>query len=315
MSHDSNDSLETSSVLGKAPDLPPPPGPMPVGPGLSPLCVPGYTIERKLGQGGMGVVYLARRERDGAAVALKTITPATAGTEGAVARFLLEADVLRQLDHPKIVRFLEMGQADGQLYFVMEYVPGLDAWGLLKRQGGPLTISQAVGLACQALKGLAYAHELGFVHRNIKPHNLLISKVGGRLAVKVVDFGLARIYQDSPLSGLTLTNQVLGTPAFMPPEQITHFRESKPPVDQYALGATLYTLLTGEKIHDFPPRPELQLLMILQEDPVPIRSRRADIPEELAALIHRSLARDPAKRFPDVEAMRAALLTFGRPHE
>src|SRR5262249_54879719 len=131
--------------------------------------------------------------------------------------------------------------------------------------------------------------------------------------VKLADFGLARVYQSSPLSGLTLAGQYGGTAAFMAPEQITHFRDAKPPVDQYALGATLYYLLTGRRVYDFPQGVEQQLLMILQPAPVPTRPRRGDIPGGLADLIHRALARDPAARFADADAMRKALLRCSNP--
>ena len=128
----------------------------------------------------MGVVYLAHREGDGTPVALKTIMPAVAHSAGTVGRFLREASVLRQLDHPNIVKFREIGQAGDRLYFAMDYVPGTDADGLVKGHRGPLPIARAVGLACQVLDGLAYAHARGFVHRDIKPKNILVD--GGRRA-------------------------------------------------------------------------------------------------------------------------------------
>jgi eukaryotic-like serine/threonine-protein kinase len=282
--------------------------------GEVPIAVPGYAIERMLGEGGMGVVYLARREATGEPVALKTITPRALRTDEMVARFLREASILRKLHHRNIVRFQEMGYTDGRLYFVMDYVPGLDAAEFVKCRG-PRPVGEAVAIACQALDALAYAHARGIVHRDITPRNLLIQHADrhdGIGVVKLADFGLARLYFSSTMSGLTLLGQEgLGTLGFMAPEQITEFRQSRPPADQYAVAACLYFLLTGQKPYDFPAALQSQLVMILQEEPIPILRRRADLPEPLAAAIHRGLARDPAARFPDVRAFRKALRVFG----
>ncbi len=285
--------------------------------GLCPVCraqvrqqqqpIPGYRIVRKLGQGGMGIVFLAVRTADGAVVALKTITPAADLEPTAVERFLREANILRELDHPNIVAFRELGEADGSLYFAMDFVAGSNAADLLAEQG-PLPIPRAVSLICQLLEALDYAHGRGFVHRDIKPANLLVTQVDGREQARLVDFGLARIYQDSKLSGLTLEGQVAGTAPFMAPEQILSFRESKPPVDQYAAGATLYNLLTGKYIHNYPRSFQERLLLILHEKVVPIQSRRPDVPAGLANVIHRALAREPGDRYANVAALRQALL-------
>ena len=275
-------------------------------------AIPGFRVERELGQGGMGAVYLAYDESTDEPVALKTIIPAVVGTPGVIARFLREASILRQLDHPNIIRFRSIGQsqADGRLYFAMDYAPGTDAAKLV-RKSGPLAIPQAVRISCQALEALAYAHARGFVHRDIKPHNILLTKAEGRVHVKVADFGLARLYHSSPMSGLTVMGATGGSIHYMPPEQILDFRQSKPAADQYSLAATLYYLLTGHKIHDYPEGNRQALMMILHEDPIPIRARRVEIPEALAAVVHRALAREPSTRFPDVSALREALGPFG----
>ena len=173
----------------------------------------------------------------------------------------------------------------------MEYVPGTDAAGLALALGGPLPIPRAVDLACQTLNALAYAHARKFVHRDIKPHNLLVTQVDGRDLVKVTDFGLARIYHASMLSGLSFAGQFSGSLGYLPPEQITNYRDSGPSADLYAVGATLYYLLTGRSIYDFPMTFEKRLLMILEQNPVPITSRRTDIPPGLGAVVHRALAR------------------------
>jgi serine/threonine-protein kinase len=139
---------------------------------------------------------------------------------------------------------------------------------------------------------------------------LLVRNEGGRESVYLADFGLARVYQSSPLSGMTLKGDIGGTVAFMAPEQITNFRDSQPAVDQYSAAASLYQLLTGKLIFDLPKEPRKRLLMVLQNDPIPIQSRRADLPAALGAIIHRALSREPADRFPDVREMRRALLPF-----
>jgi serine/threonine-protein kinase len=259
----------------------------------------------------MGLVYLAVGRADGRPVALKTVIPASSGTDAQVKRFLREAEVLRALDHPNIVAFRDMGESDGMLYFAMDYVRGQDAYKVMKKQGA-FPPGRAATLGVQLLDALAYAHARGFVHRDIKPSNLMLYEQGGRERVLVADFGLAKVYQASQLSGLTMTGDVGGTIPFMAPEQITEYREAKPPVDQYSSAASLYNLMTGAYPFDFPASFQNQLLTILNEDPVPMRQRRPEIPEGLAAVIHRGLKREPAERFPDAAAFRDALRPFAR---
>jgi serine/threonine-protein kinase len=269
----------------------------------------GYRIVRPLGAGGMGTVYLVESTANGATMAFKMITPAAVATKRQLERFLREATILRELQHPHIVRFRDMGEHNGQPYFAMDYIAGTDAARLVK-QHGPLPIPRAVHLVCQMLEALQYAHAKGFVHRDIKPANLLVTEEEGHEVAKLADFGLARVYQASQISGLTLTGTVGGTLHFVAPEQITAFREAKPPVDQHAAAATLYYLLTARFVYDYPSDAQAQILLILQDNPVPIRSRRRDIPKGLSNIIHRSLARDPKDRFVDVTSMRQALLPF-----
>jgi serine/threonine-protein kinase len=268
--------------------------------------IAGYEVIEKLGQGGMGVVWLARQESDGSLVAIKTIRPSVAPGQAAVQRFLREAAILQRLRHPHIVAFRADGETGGLLYFVMDHVPGQDARRLVQEQG-PLPVGRAVRLVCQILEGLAYAHGLGFVHRDVKPANLLVTE-GEPETAKLADFGLARAYQDSPLSGLTLTGSVAGTPAFMPPEQVRDFRSVRPAADQYSAAATLYFLLTGQPPYDGTSDPTTLLRLVLTSDPVPLRDRRPDLPEALAAVVRRALARKPEERFPDVETLRRELL-------
>jgi serine/threonine-protein kinase len=194
----------------------------------------------------------------------------------------------------------------------MELVAGPDA-GKVLAERGPLEVGTAVRIVCQMLAGLAHAHAEGFVHRDIKPSNVLIGRGGRRRVAKLADFGLARAYEASRLSGLTMQGELGGTPAYMAPEQITHYREVKPAADQYSAAATLYKLLTDRYPHDLPVGVGLppQLIHISTVDPVPIRSRRPELPEALATVVHAALRREPGERFADVTAFRQALLPFG----
>src|SRR5262249_27831717 len=157
-----------------------------------------------------------------------------------------------------------MGESNGRIYFAMDYIPGLDTAQLLGAHARPLPIRRAVELICQMLEALEYAHTRKFVHRDIEPQNLLVKQIEGQDFALLTDFGLARVYEASRMSGLTMTGEVAGTPAYMAPEQITHFREAVPATDLYAAGATLYTLLTGSAIFDLPRPMNLALLKILQ---------------------------------------------------
>jgi serine/threonine-protein kinase len=273
--------------------------------------IPGYRIDRELGRGGMGIVYLATRESDGMEVALKTVVPGGAASRKTLDRFLREASILKQLSHPNIVAFREIGVAGGLLYFTMDYVPGTDAERLL-RQHGRWSVRSAIRVIIEALKALDYAHGQGFVHRDIKPSNILLRRGESGYAVKLADFGLARVYQASQLSGLSQEGDFCGTPKFMPPEQLTDFRNVTPATDQFATAATLYNLLTAEYIHDFDNDGRPAIVLVLEGEPIPIRERRPELPEGLAAVIHRALDRDPARRFAGCGHLATALEEYAR---
>ena len=270
--------------------------------------IPGYQIIEQVGQGGMGWVYRAIRDSDQQLVAIKTIQPAVPGTKEDYDRFLREIRILRNLNHPTIVRYLKEVEVDGLLYLVMEFVDGMDARKLVQSRG-PMSIEQAVRITQQFLSGLMYAHENGYVHRDVKPANLLVHQDGKEWRVKLADFGLARTYLTSQLSGCTPLGQIGGTIAFMPPEQLTQFREALPASDQYSAAATLYWLLTGHHAYDFPRPVYLQLAALMNNEPIPIQNRRPDIPDKLATVIHRAMSRDPENRYPKVADFATELAT------
>jgi serine/threonine-protein kinase len=272
--------------------------------------ISGYQIEQVLGKGGMGIVYRARQLSSGETVAVKTILPHARVGEVALLKFVREADTLRRLDHPGIVKFRDSGIAAGTVWFAMEFVPGDDAQKI-GNATKPMPVGRAVRWVVQMLEALAHAHSKGFVHRDVKPSNLLVaSGPGGGEIVKLADFGLARAYEASPLSGLTLTGSSGGTPAFMPPEQVLDMRSVKPAADQYAAAATLYRLLSGQHVYPTATTVEELFAKILQTDPVSLSTLRPDVPQALTATIHRALSRDVGARFADCMAFAAAMKPF-----
>jgi serine/threonine-protein kinase len=311
--------LEAARDTRKTQSAPPPPPPL-EGPLLD---IPGYTIERKLGQGGMGVVYLGRQQSTGERVAVKIVVPESAAYDRAMNFFLREARVLSQLKHPNIVRFREMGMHLGQAFFVMEYVETVEWKGAVAKCTAAERIRIACDLVCQILGGLQYAHELGIVHRDLKPANLLLHKdkmPAGRadartldaretLCAKLADFGLAKNYENAGLSGMTHEGQRLGTIPFMAPEQVVSARDARPSVDIYSAGATLYNLVSGAYPYNFPRGGE-PLLIVLEEPVVPLQQRCAEVPARLAEVVSRALAKKPKDRYPTADALRMALLPY-----
>ena len=275
-----------------------------VGPPIS-----GYKLEQEIGRGAMGVVYRAVRDSDGQAVAVKAIAPPEGTARKDVERFLREVRIMAALEHRNIVRHLDSGEAAGHLYLVMELVTGPDLRDRVKERG-PMEVKTAVRLTLLALDGLAHAHAKGYVHRDVKPANLLLDGPKARRVVKVADFGLARAYGECHISGLTMQGEVGGTPAFMAPEQVTHYRDVKPPADQYSAAATLYYLLTGQFVLNLEPTTAAQMIQIATEPRVPIRVRRADVPDGLEAVLCKALSLEAKDRYADVTALREALRPF-----
>jgi pSer/pThr/pTyr-binding forkhead associated (FHA) protein len=275
-----------------------------------PQPVPHYHTLREIGRGAMGVVYQARHNQTGQMVALKLIMPETATTRTAIDRFYREMSVISQLRHPNVVEWYEQGMTRGQFWFAMEYVAGSNLEALAKEHPGRYPTDQACRLTCQILKGLEQAHRMGFVHRDIKPENILIAHNSDGLIAKISDFGLAKSFRGVGLSGLTFSGEMRGTVPFMPPEQMLDFKTVTPLADLYATAATLYYLLSCKYIYDEPTGGGDLIRMLLEEHPIPIRKRRADVPAPLAAVMEKCLARDPKQRFPDANSMRRALKPF-----
>jgi Fe2+ transport system protein FeoA len=262
-----------------------------------------YVIERLLGRGGMGAVYLGRRQGDGDPVAVKVMLPRVVVDEAAQEIFIREIEVTRALRHPNIVALLDFGKQEGRFYFAVEYCAGGSAEDMRRTRGGRLPLASVAPLAVQALAGLAAAHEMGFVHRDLKPENILLSGDG---TAKLADFGLAKSFEQAGLSGMTATGAVAGTYLFMAREQLTSFRQARPASDVWSMAATLYYLLTGRYARDFGSHPD-PLAVILRGAVVPIRRRDASIPQGLAAVIDRALSDDPEGRYPTAREFDSAL--------
>lgn len=268
--------------------------------------IAGYEIGAELGRGGMGAVYQAVRKADGQTVAVKVMLAKIAVNERMRERFLREIEVTKQLDHPHLVKLLDSGSAGTAFFFVLDYCNGGSLEALAKRNGGRLALKVAGPLMLQCLDGLHHAHSAGFVHRDLKPPNILLHQSGQRWRAKITDFGLAKGFEGAGLSGMTATGSFSGTFHYMPREQLTNFKFLQPVSDLWSLGATFYKLVSGHLPLNFTADRD-PMEVVLHDDAVPLRRRDPAIPEPVAKVIDRSLATDPAQRYPSAAEMKDAL--------
>jgi len=268
-----------------------------------------YEIIRKLGAGGMGVVYLAKNKLMDRLEVLKVISSSLVQREGVVERFLREIRAAAALSHDNIVKAYSAMQLGDLLVFAMEYVQGEDLAKIVKKQG-PLPIVNACHYARQVALGLEHAFERDMVHRDIKPHNLIVARAGKKRTVKILDFGLAKATSEKKLDReLTGEGKMLGTPAYMAPEQGLDASTADTRADIYSLGCTLYYLLTGSA--PFKAASLAGLLLAHQTDEAKSLSLvRPEVPTELAALVARMMAKDPGKRFQQPVEVAQALMPF-----
>ena len=261
-----------------------------------------YELDREIGRGGMGIVYLARDKRLKRPVAIKLLPPELAFRSEIRSRFLKEAETAAQLSHPCIVPIYSVDEKDGLVFFVMAYVEGDN---LAKRihDRGAMDPKEVRRIVHDVADALAYAHAHGVVHRDIKPDNILLDGPGGR--PMVTDFGIARAISDGD-NRLTATGIAIGTPAFMSPEQSAGDRDLDGRSDLYSLGVVAYQMLCGDLPFNASNTPAL-LVKHLSERPVPIEQRRADIPSDLARAVMLCLEKRPDDRFPSAAALVTAL--------
>lgn len=248
-----------------------------------------YELLEEIARGGMGVVFKARQINLNRIVALKMILAGQFAGDEDVQRFYTEAEAAAQLDHPGIVPIFEIGEHQGQHYFSMGYVEGESL--AHKVSEGPLPPHEAAELVKKICDAMAYAHECGVIHRDLKPANVLMDRNG---QPKVTDFGLAKKMEAD--SNLTGTGQILGTPAYMPPEQASGKTDVGPLADIYSIGAILYCLLTGR-----PPfqaaNPMDTLLQVLDKEPLPPRQLNPSIPLDLQTICLKCLSKEATGRY------------------
>jgi eukaryotic-like serine/threonine-protein kinase len=274
----------------------------------APQPIPGYDMVRVLGRGGMGCVMLGRNQQTGAAVAIKTLLPEFAVTDKAMRRFMREIDVAAALKHSNIVEFIDRGMHNGVVYLVTEFVDGADAAQLADARGGRLPPQETIAIISQVLDALAYAHQQGYIHRDIKDQNILVSGTWPNASAKLTDFGLAKSFTQSGMSGVTVAGEMAGTLAYMPPEQLKNFRDVKPQSDIYAVGMTAYSLLTDELALNIPRKSSMAetIKAIFEQPMVPLRERAPYLPPQVCEIIDRALVKDPAQRWQSAQAMRTA---------
>ncbi len=268
-----------------------------------------YRIERMLGRGGMGTVFLAEHLRLGQRIALKLLNPSSRGRALLAARFAREARLAAQIPSDHVVRILDVDDTDqGDPFFAMEYLSGSDLADILK-QNGPLPVADAVDYVLQACEALAAAHELGIIHRDIKPANLfLATRHDGTRIVKLLDFGISKL-DDSEDLALTDTNAVMGSPVFMSPEQLLSARDVTHLTDIWSLGVTLHQLLTGELPFEA-TSPSSLGAHIAATKPVALRDIAPNVPEPLECIVLKCLEKQAKDRYANIVDLAQALQTL-----
>jgi serine/threonine protein kinase len=268
-----------------------------------------YRVLKKLGEGGMGAVYLAEGAETGEQVALKVLPRVASKDQDAVRRFLREVESARRLEHPYIVRAGAAGEDKGFHFYVMEYVEGETLGARLKREGFLLP-REATGLVLQVARGLGYAHGLGFIHRDIKPDNVIVTREG---VAKILDMGLSKNI-DEAQTFRTVTGVSLGTPHYIAPEQARGDKGVDGRADIYSLGATYYHLVTGETPFHGTTAIELISQHLHKQIPDP-RDVRDGIPDGVVHIIRRMMAKEPHDRYRDCGALITDLdLVLGGEH-
>jgi serine/threonine-protein kinase len=263
-----------------------------------------YELLDRMGSGGMGTVWRAHDRVLGRDVAVKLLHDGLAADTTFAERFRHEALAAAKLTHPNIVAVFDTGEHEGVPYIVMELVGGPSLHAVLTDHGA-LPVQEVARIGAAVCGALAHAHGRGLIHRDMKPANVLLDE--GSHEPKVADFGIAKGLEDS--GGLTRTGGLIGTAAYLSPEQVSG-QPATPASDVYAVGCLLYACLTGDP--PFGGTTPVAIAMRHLNEPVhPVQSRRPDVPDALAKVVHRALEKEPSRRFSGAEEMRRAIARTG----
>jgi len=268
-----------------------------------------YRIESVLGQGGMGAVFSAQNTLTGKRVAIKWLLPEQA-SETSRERLLREARIAASIEHPNVVDIYDIGEHDGGLFLVMEYLRGLTLGDMLAERGRVDPV-ELIGMLIPIMRGVHFAHQCGIVHRDLKPENIILSEVDGQIVPKVLDFGVSKAISGNsiPSSTLTRTGALIGTPHYMALEQVDGSGAVDGRTDVYAFGVIIYRALTGHYPFDGSSLGEV-ILKIGTKDPQPMRFLRQELTPDLDAVVLRAIARPRHERYPSVEEFARALEPF-----
>ncbi|KAB2889245.1 MAG: serine/threonine protein kinase, partial [Kofleriaceae bacterium] len=286
----------------------------PVGPDpLIGLTIGNYRVSQKLGEGGMGAVYLAEHPHIGKKVALKILHAEFASNNDVVSRFFNEAKAVNDIGHPNIVDIVDYGvlttgpSGEGLVYFIMEFLPGITLTELIRRES-PLPPERALSVCLQVADALSASHKSNIVHRDLKPDNIILIQRGREKDfVKLLDFGIAKLTGDQPGSRRTRTGLVMGTPAYMSPEQCEGRGNVDHRADIYALGIVLYEMITG-RVPFYGEGYGEVLVQHLTQAPPPPSTIRGLIPPHVEQVILKALEKRPEMRFPTMDEMSKALI-------
>ena len=285
--------------------------PAPAVPGPGEIIAERYRVVSKIGEGAMGTVYRAEHVQISKSVAIKLLHREVEQNPESVARFHREAEAASRLNHPNTVHVFDFGRTtSGSLYLVMEYVDGHDLGKLIAQQGA-MPFGRVAYLCAQVAGSVADAHAAGIIHRDLKPENIVISAGRDGERPKVLDFGLAKLFEGSIEAKVTSTGTIVGTPYYMSPEQIQgHELDGRS--DVYALGAIMYECVVGQPPFDA-PNPVGVLTKHLSEEPIrPSERSPLSVPTEADDIIMRCLEKDPARRYQTAEELHDALVDYLR---